>query len=176
MVVDDLHHLAHRALEVVVDDDVISDGETHRFLVERLLQALVNLVLGIAAAAQAPLLLLTRRGQDEDEDRLRVQGLHLAGAIDLDLEHHVALRRWFGHGAAVVVVEEGRPLEEATGGDAGLEGVAVGEHIRSITLTRSLFPRGPRTAQPQLWIALYERVDDRTLSDTAGTGNDEDQW
>ena len=77
--------------------------------------------LGVAAAAQAPLLLVARRRQDEDQQRVGVQRLDLLGAVDLDLEHDVGARRRLGRRRAVVVAEELGPLEEAAVGDAPLE-------------------------------------------------------
>ncbi|CAB5011044.1 unannotated protein [freshwater metagenome] len=58
MLTDDLHHLADSALQIVVDDHMVGDRHSNRFLVERLLQALANLVLGVAAATQPAFLLL----------------------------------------------------------------------------------------------------------------------
>ena len=55
------------SFEVVVDDHVIGQRQPDRLLVERLAQPFVDLVLGVATAAEAALLLVARRREHEDQ-------------------------------------------------------------------------------------------------------------
>ena len=91
--VDDLDQLADGAIELIVDHDVVGHRQPDRLLFDRLAQALLDLVLGVAALAQPALLLLPRRREDEDQDCVDALALDLGRAVDLDLQHHVA-RRW----------------------------------------------------------------------------------
>ena len=146
-----------------------------RFFFLGLADALFDLVLRVATAAQAPLLLVARRRQHEDEHRVGVHRLHLTGAVDLDLEHGVAPGPRLGHRRAVVVVEKRGPLEEATRRDALFERIAAGEDIRVVGLTGALRTCGPRPAQPEPWITLHQCAHDGALADPTGAGDDEDR-
>ena len=95
-----------------------------RLFVLGLAQPGEHLVARVAAAAEPTLLLLARRREHEDQDRLRVLLLDLLGAVELDLEHDVGRGRVvepLRARRAVVVAEELGPLEEAALGLVPLE-------------------------------------------------------
>src|SRR2546429_2225573 len=84
----DSFQLVGRLLQPVVDDDV----RELRLCLELALgrpQALVDLLGGVCAAADQPSAQrVQRRRRDEHGDRLGKRLTNLAGALDLDLEHH----------------------------------------------------------------------------------------
>jgi hypothetical protein len=93
------------------------------------LDATLHVILAIASRPQPLRLGLDGRSQHEHAERLRSLQRHLLGTLDVDLQHHVATLRRVGQRGAVEIVEDVRPLEEAAGGDVGLEGGLVDEVI-----------------------------------------------
>jgi hypothetical protein len=63
---------------------------------------------------------------------------HLLGPVDLDLEDDVGPVGRDRGGRAVVAAQEVGPLEEASGGDALLEGLPSGEDVGVIRLAGAL--------------------------------------
>ena len=88
--IDDRQHLVDRAVEVVVDDDVVGQRQPDRLLVERLAQPLGRPCprgrRGRAAGAAAPRVTAAARRSAPP----RGAAASPAGAVDLDLEHDVA--------------------------------------------------------------------------------------
>ena len=101
--------------------------------------------------------------------------LDLLGTVDLDLEDDVPVGTDLGRRRAVVVAEEFGPLEEPALGDARLERGPIREVVRRVGLVWALRPGRPGTTQPEMWVALHERIDDRPLPDPTGAGDDDHQ-
>ena len=59
------------------------------------------------------------------------------GALDVDLEQHVAAVGGVGERRALAVVEEVDPLEEAASSDVGVEGRPIGEDVGILGLARA---------------------------------------
>ena len=114
-------HLVDRRVEVVVDDDVVGQARPIGSSISAFFSRCEHLVAGVTPPSQPAFLFLARRRDDEEQQGVGMQPLHLLGAVDLDLEHDVlvAVGRW--RGAAVVVAEELGPLQEPALGDALLE-------------------------------------------------------
>src|ERR671913_149522 len=80
---------------------------------------------GVIIPLGGPFLLGPAGREHEDQAGVGPDGLDLAGAVDLDLEHDdVGARAGLGRRRAVVVAQEVGPLEEAAGGDARFERLA----------------------------------------------------
>ncbi len=117
--------------------------------------------------------------RDEDLDRLRHRRPHLAGTLQLDLEHDrrsagVALLD-LGAQRPVPVAAVGGVLEEAAGGDPAVELVAVEEVVvDALGLARPGRPRRRRRRQLELGDDFAEGADQRPLADPGGPGDYED--
>ena len=109
-------------LQVVVDHHVIGEVAPDRLLLLGLLQPLADLVIGIAASAQAALLLGPRRRQHEDAAPRRGTAVFTCWAPSTSISSTTSRSGGgVGVGRAVVVTEEFGPLEEATAADALFE-------------------------------------------------------
>src|SRR5438309_10549300 len=89
---DDLQHLGDRAVQVVVDHDVVVVGrEGHLLLRDHLPRRALLGALGFPQSG-APDELLHRRRREKDEGGVAEAGPHLLRAFDVDLQDHIVPR------------------------------------------------------------------------------------
>src|SRR6478735_7917647 len=171
---DDRQHLVDGRVEIVVDHHPVGEFTPDRLFHLGLLQARQHLVVGVATPTQPSFLFVARRREHEDQQGVGIQALHLLGTVDLDLEDDVERVAGFRGRTAVVVAEELGPLEKSALLDPALEAGRVGEDVGVVRLGRALFASGPRTAEPQVRVALDEPLDDGSLADPTRPGDDDD--
>jgi hypothetical protein len=143
---DLLHYIrevAYRPIKVVVDHDVGRELETLRLLHPAEGHATFDVLLGVAPRPEPLLLNLARGGTDQHAVGVRAPPEHLAGALDVDLQHDVATLRGLGRGCPVVLTEERRPFEEAALGDARQEAILVDEGVGILRLAWATGAGGP---------------------------------
>src|SRR5690348_14995031 len=123
--------------------------------------------------------LLLRRRDDEDQDGVGHEPAHLLGALDVDLEDHVAAGVACAFDAvaegAVEVAVVGRVLDEGAFRHEILEFLAREERV---ILVRSLpwpgLARRARDRVLEVGVQLEQAADDRVLADTRGAGDDDE--
>src|SRR6266567_239500 len=175
---DQVEDLARRAVDVVVGDDMVVVGRVgHLFLGDLPPRRQVPRRL-----ATTPLLavleLFLRRRDDEDQDRVGQELSHLLGALDIDLEDHVApgVARPLDPVAkgAVQVAVVARVLEECALGDQVLELFARQEGVVLVWLLV-----GPRLAGGagdrvlEVGVELEEAEDHSVLAHARRTRDDD---
>jgi hypothetical protein len=131
--------------------------------------------LGIAPRTEPRRLHLDRGGDDEHAKGRGLAAEHLAGALDVDLEHQVLSRRRLGQRGAVEVVEDLGPLEEAARLDVGAEGVLVDEVVSVGVLAGPAGTRRPGTAQPELVVSTEQLAYECSLADAPRADDDYEQ-
>ena len=133
-------------------------------------------VLLVVAPGRQPLRLHLGRGREQQDHRgVGPPGQDLLGALHVDLEQHVGPRGRLGDGRTHQVVQELRPLEEASLCHRLLEHGAIDEDVRTaLAFTRTRLPGGPAPAQPERGDTSDELGGEGSLAGPAGTDQDED--
>ncbi len=171
---DDALDLGHGVVQPAIDDHMGAElASGVRFLVG-FRQALGDELIGVTPTPQP--LLLNRPGRclQEDQDGVRHPFEDVAGALDVDLQHHIRAGLGLRIGTAVEVAKELRPLEKAVLGHMGLERVGIDERVGGVGLTQAWRARRPRPAQPQVRVPVDQAGDDGALTHSARPGDDDD--
>jgi hypothetical protein len=111
-------HLGGGPVHVVVDHLVVRQPAGLADLVTPGLDAGRDLCGWIAALSQPPTLDLVGGREEQDHDRVRLLGDHLARALDIDFQENVTPLRRVRDRRAVAVTEELGPLQEPAVVDA----------------------------------------------------------
>jgi len=167
-------HVGDGPIQVIVDDQMMGDEATLRFLFFGLGQPSGDLGGRVTPTLETHLLMGARGWNDENHDRTRDTLEHLLSALHLDDQDDVTARPSGGDRRAVQVVQVLGPLEKDAVGDAPLERRPIDEVVGVVGLAGTLCSRRPRTAQPQAGVGRQQTTDDGVLTDTARTGDDED--
>src|SRR5690606_25501587 len=174
---EDAAHLGHRDLEHLVDDHVVELAVVAHLLARGRQPPGDHLVAVLPALAHALLQRCPRGRQDEHADRVGDPRPHLARALPVDLQQHVAAGRQqrlhrLPRGALPVAVHQ-RVLEEVAGGDHRLE-LGGGDEVvvLGVALARARLARGERDRQADPRVARKHRVDDAGLPGARRRGDD----
>jgi hypothetical protein len=167
--------LRHSPVNVVVHDHERRQCAADALFFRSEHQAARHLSLVVTSPPKALLLHFGRGWQKQYYERVRVHRADLSGALEVDLQDDVTTRRRIWNWRAVQITEELRPLEESTCRDLLFEAIAVDECVGVRCLAGASGPRGPRTTEPQLRIALDEATGDGPFPRAAGADDDEDQ-
>ena len=171
--VDDPPHLGGGLVQVGVHDHHRAQALGGLPLAGSVGQPGPHVVLAVAPAAQAVRLIGIGRRLEEQQQRLRMAGAHLACPLDVDLEEDVAPRRRIGVRRAVAVLAEIGPLEEITGGDRRIEDGAVNEAVGVVGLAGALRPGRPRAAEPEPVVPADEQARQSALAGPARSGEND---
>src|SRR3569832_366746 len=165
-----------RALELVVDDEIIVLVVVRHLRRGLLHAARDHLLAVLTAAAQALLQGLARGRQHEDAGGLGEGGAHLARALPIDLEHHVGatveLVLQTVLGGPIKIAEHLGVLEKGPRRHHGLE--RLDRHkviIDPVALARSHRPRGVRDRQGKVGRELEQLAHQTRLARARGRGD-----
>src|SRR5690606_39248488 len=175
---EDRAHLVDGGVEVFVDDDVVELVVVGHLLARRGQAPGHDFLAVLPALAHALVQRLARWRQDEHAHRPRHQRTHLARALPVDLQQHVAalgqarldrlLRR------ALPVAVHQRMLEEVAGLDHARELLARDEVVvLGVALARPRITRGVGDRQADVRVARQAGVDDAGFPGTGRRGDDE---
>ncbi len=167
--------ISNGLFQVVIDHGRVDDPPTRLDLVSAERDAPFDVLRGVAASPQTRLLHLDRGRHQQHAHHVLGELEHLTRPLQVDLEDQVPAFECFWHRRAVVGVEHLRPLEEAAGGDPGLERLGIDEGVRVGVLTRPTLARRPGAGEPKTWVLFDQTTDDGPFSGTTGAGQDEDQ-
>lgn len=156
MAVQYIRDLSHSPVDVVVHDHVGGEITPDPFLFPSTLDPARHLFFVVSSRSQAVRLFVNRRRQEEDEHGVGIAGLDLRRTLKIDFEDHDGSRRVLRERCAVEVAKEFGPLYEPTFVAMFLECLSIYEGVRVFRLTAATRPRGPRLAQPQRRVTLYE--------------------
>jgi hypothetical protein len=136
-------HLGYRPFHLVVHDHKWCQLPADALLFGALGDAAIDLGGVVSPLLEALALDLGRRRHEQDHQCVGVPFPHLARPLEVDLEHHVLVRRSFGERRAVEMAEELRPLQESARGDLGLERLPVDEGVGVLGFPVTSWSRRP---------------------------------
>ena len=120
-----------RPIEVIVYDDMVGQLAADPLLLDAQLEAPSDLLVGVATASHPFGERLRRRRNDKHHHRVGEQGADLPGAVDVDLEDEIAIRRIIRHrGARELPGHDLGPFKEPPTVDRTLERLVVNEGVR----------------------------------------------